>query len=253
MTEMQDKKILIGMPCASGYVSAYVVDGLFKLTRPCPASLLIMERQAVDAARNYILELAIRMQVDYVFFIDDDGVLPSDTLMLMVEDDKDVVAAPILTRNARENGEHALCAFERFDFPIGDNKVINKYRHIEKIDTKSQYLHQVDAIGGACMLIKKPVFEALYVKHNGRPFEFLHEVHETKENGVTLRNLSEDICFSERVKQAGFEIWLDTRIRPVHLGKPRFIRFELEGENLPPMNEPIKGGITLSETLKNTK
>jgi hypothetical protein len=250
MDNIGNKKILIGVPCGSGMLSAYVVDGLFKLIRPCPTSLLIIERQSADAARNYILEMAVRMQVDYIFFTDDDGVLPADTLVKMIEDNKDIVAAPMMTRSPRENGNHALCCFEKFDFYIGDGRTIKKYRSIKGFDTSKEYLHKVDAVGGACMLIKKEAFEPLFIKHNGRPFEFINEVHTTKEHGVTLRNISEDMCFSERANEEGFEVYVDTRIRPVHLGKPKFIRFEQEGEDLPKLNEPLKGCITLSENLK---
>jgi hypothetical protein len=197
------------------------------------------------------MEIAIRMQVDYLMFADDDGVLPVDTLVKLVEDDKDIVGAPMMTRNVRDNGLHALCVFEKFDFYIGDGKTINKYRSIQGFDNSKGYLHRVDAIGGACMLLKKEVVEALWTKHNGRPFEFIHEVHETKEHGVTLRNISEDMCFCERAKEEGFEIWVDTRVRPVHLGKPEFVRFEQEGEKLPSLKEPMKGAVTLSENLKS--
>ena len=239
------------MPCGSGLVSAYVVDGLYKIAKPILTSLLIIERQSSDAARNYIMEVAIRMQVDYLMFIDDDGVLPADTLEKMLEDDKDIVAAPIMTRNERDNGKHALCVFEKYDFYIGDGKTVKKYRPIEKFDTsKGDYLFSVDAVGGACMLLKRAAFEALFSKHNGRPFEFIYEVHQTKEHGVTLRNISEDLTFSERAREEGFDIWVDTRIRPVHLGKPKFARFEMEGEKLPAFGSEIKGGTTLSENLK---
>jgi glycosyltransferase involved in cell wall biosynthesis len=251
MTDLENKKVLVGIPCGSGMFPAYVVDGLFKLDKPCPTSLLIIERQAVDAARNYIIEMAIKLGVDYIFFADDDGVLPPDTLRKLIEDDKDIVGAPMMTRTARENGKHALCVFEKFDFYIGDGKTINKYRSIEKFDPAKGHLQQVDAIGGACFLIKKAAFEALFVKHDGHPFEFTHETHITKEHGATLRNISEDMTFCERAREEGFAIWVDTRIRPVHLGKPKFVRFEQEGENLPSMNEPLRGCVTLSENLKS--
>lgn len=247
----QGKRCLIGMRCSSGMISAYVVDGLFKITRPIPTSLLIIERMSADMAANYLVEVAIKMQVDYLWFLDDDGVVASDTLIKLIEDDKDIVGAPMMTRNVRDNGKHGLCVFEKFDFYIGDGKTINKYRAVEKLDTSKGYLQQVDGIGLACVLIKKEAFEPLYIKHNGRPFEFIHEVHQTKEHGVTLRNISEDMCFFERAKQEGFEVWVDTRIRPVHLGKPEFIQFSQEGENLPVPENPIKGTILLSENLKS--
>jgi len=250
MENLQQKKVLIGIPCASGYLSAYTVDGLYKMTRPCPTSLLIVERQAVDAARNYLVEMAVRLQVDYLFFADDDGVLPPDTLVKLLEDDKDIVGAPMLTRNVRENGQHSLCVFDKYDFYIGDGRTVNKYRSKKELDVSKGHLISVDAIGGACMLIKRQCFEALFAKHNGTPFEFIHETHITKEHGVTLRNVSEDMCFSERAKAEGFEIFVDARIRPVHLGKPKFVRFEQEGEELPALNEPLRGAITLSENLK---
>ena len=249
MENLKDKKILIGIPCGSGLISAYAVDGLFKLTRPCPTSLLIIERQSVDAARNYIIEMAIRLEVDYLFFADDDGVLPPDTLVKLLEDDKDIVSAPMMTRNVRDNGKHALCVFEKFDFYVGDGKTVNKYRPMQGFDNEKGHLFSVDAIGASCMLIKKECFIALFQKHNGRPFEFIHEVHETKEHGVTLRNISEDMCFSERAKQEGFDIWVDTRIRPVHLGKPELVRFEQESEEWKPINNPIKSSSCLSENM----
>ncbi|MFA5154461.1 MAG: hypothetical protein WC554_18100 [Clostridia bacterium] len=250
MQNLKDKRVLIGIPCGSGQMPAYTVDGLFKMTRPCPTSLLIIERQSVDAARNYLVEMAIRLQVDYLLFADDDGVLPQDTLEKLIEDDKDIVGAPMMTRNVRDNGQHALCCFEKFDFYIGDGKTINKYRSIQSFDGSKGYLHSIDAIGAACLLVKREALETLFEKHNGRPFEFTHEIHQTKEHGVTVRNISEDMTFSERAKQEGFGIWVDTRIRPVHLGKPKFVRFEQEGEDLPSLKEPLKGAITLSENLK---
>jgi hypothetical protein len=164
---------------------------------------------------------------------------------------KDIVGAPMMTRSVRKDGKHALCAFEKYNFYIGDGKTVNKYRSIQSFDPSKGHLQPVDAIGGACMLIKKEVFTALYQKFDGKPFQFINETHETKEHGVTLRNISEDMCFSERAKQEGFEIWVDTRIRPVHLGKPEFIRFEQEWEHLPPVSEPLKGCVILSESLKN--
>jgi len=221
MQDISNKKILIGMPCGSGMMSAYTVDGLFKLTRPCPTSLLIIERQAIDAARNYILEIAIRLQVDYVLFADDDGVLPPDTLVKLVEDDKDIVGAPMMTRNVRDNGEHALCVFEKFDFYIGDGKTVNKYRSMTGFDPAKGYLQLVDAIGASCFLIKREAFEALWKKHNGRPFEFVHETHITKEHGVTLRNISEDLCFAKEQKKKDLRFGLIPELGRCILGKPK--------------------------------
>lgn len=244
-----ESKVLIGLPSGSGFIPGYVVDGLYKMKRPCQTSLLIIERQQIDLAINYLIEMAIRLEVDYFFLINDDGILPSNTLELLLSDDKDIVGAPMMTRTERENGKHSLCCFEKFDFYIGDGKTVKKYRSItnwQKDDP--EYLKPVDATGGSCLLIKRNCFEALFTKHNGRPYEDIHEVHETMEHGVTVRNLSQDVVFCERAKEEGFQIYIDTRIRPIHLGKQKMIRFQMEGEVLPDLKEPTKC-ITLSENL----
>ncbi len=250
--EIAQKKVLIGMPCGSGSIPAYVVDSLYKMRRPpgVLTSLLIIERQQVDIARNFIIQKAIEANVDYLMFIDDDGILPADTLEKMMEDDKDIVGAPMCKRNEDEQGNHALCVFEGFDVPIGDGKTIKNYRNIKSFDASKGYLHSVDAIGGACMLIKREVLDSLYKAHNGRPFEWKYEQHVTKEVGLSVRNLAEDICFSERAKLQGFEIFIDLRLRPVHLGRPKFIRFEQEGENLPPVRVGFKNAQVVSESLE---
>jgi glycosyltransferase involved in cell wall biosynthesis len=246
------KLCLVGIPCSSGYLSAYVVDGLLKMNKPIPTSYIIIERQSVDAARNHMLKMAIEMNVDYVLFLDDDGVVPEDTLKNFLEDDKDIVCAPIPTRNVKDNGKHNNCCFEKYDFHIGDGRTVKKYRSIESFDMSKGYLHKIDACGGACLLIKKEVFTTLFQRYNAKPFEFIHEEYTTKEHGLTIRNISEDMTFTERAVQEGFELWVDLRVRPVHLGKPELIRFEMEGEKLPKLNDNklLPGMTALSETLK---
>ena len=248
-----EKKVLIGIPSGSGLIPAYVVDGLYKMVRPIPTSLLIIERQGVEAARNYIIEMAIRMQVDYLLFLDDDGVVPVYTLACLLESDKDIVGAPMMTRNHKEDGKHGLCCFEKFPFKVSEDSFVWKYQALKGFNTKKTHLHKVDAIGGACMLVKRAVFEEMFKKYNGRPFETYHELYDLGNNEIGTRNLSEDIVFSERAYDCGFEIWVDTRVRPVHLGKPKFVRFEQKGEKFLPMTNNVKSATLLSESLKQIK
>jgi hypothetical protein len=210
---------------------------------------MIQERQQANVALNYIIEVAIQSEVDYLFIINDDGILPADTLEKLLEDDKDIVGAPMLTRNKKDNGEHGLCCFKKDEFYIGDGQTINKYTALKGFDNSKGYLHQVDATGAACILVKKECFTALFQKHNGRPFEDFNGVFTTKEHGTTTSHRSEDTNFCDRATTEGFEIWIDTRIRPIHLGKPEFIRFEQEGENLPPIRFPRFSPALLSESL----
>jgi hypothetical protein len=42
----------------------------------------------------------------------------------------------------------------------------------------------------------------------------------------TERTMSEDVLFCERAIDAGFEVWLDSRIRPLHITGNQFIQWQ---------------------------
>ncbi|MDP6460053.1 MAG: hypothetical protein QF829_04605, partial [Candidatus Hydrothermarchaeota archaeon] len=64
-------------------------------------------------------------------------------------------------------------------------------------------LFRVDAVGMGCCLIKAEVFRSI-----AQPW-FVYDVK---------RNRGEDIYFCEKVKEAGYDIWVDPEVLPVHLG-----------------------------------
>jgi GT2 family glycosyltransferase len=46
---------------------------------------------------------AIQKGATHLLFLDDDNPVPPDTLIKLLEDDKDIVIAPILSRNPNKN------------------------------------------------------------------------------------------------------------------------------------------------------
>jgi hypothetical protein len=151
---------------------------------------------------------------DYIFFVDDDNPPPVNALMKMLEDDKDIVTAPILQR-----GEpYDICLFNKNIKEI-DGYEITLYDNLKKLQPRNGDLQQVDATGLGCCLIKRRVVEVLMNKYDGRPFDFVIEQYGDRE-----RRLGEDVAFSERAINEGFEIWADVSIRPVHLGANRIIQ-----------------------------
>ncbi len=215
-------KVLIGVITYSGLIPAMTTMSLFHLRRPCPVGLLMATRYRTDHARNLVVKEVIDGDWNYLLFVDDDNPIPSDTLEKLLEDDKDIVAVPILSRRADNKG-HWLCAFYgqafndvRFYFPI------EKFRD-------EGYLHRVDAVGMGCTLIKRKVLEELFKKYKDYIFEFtvmnLDKPIELEDRIIGARRMSEDLEFSERATDAGFEIWIDDRIRPIHLGEPTHIQW----------------------------
>lgn len=215
--------ILIGMPNGSGQVPAPMVSSLLQLHKPCPCAFLIVERQMIDMARNGIVLETLRGGFTHLLFVDDDNPIPSDTLEKMLEDDKDIVITPILTRNPNQEGKHTLCAFYKEE--IDGQKV---YNIIEKFKEEGD-LHKIDAGGTGCMLIKREVLERLFSIYNNYIFERTRDIFnkpiifEGKE--YKERTMSEDVLFCERAADNGFEIWLDSRIKPLHITGNRFVQY----------------------------
>lgn len=208
--EISQKKVLLGVPCGSGLMPSLMVQSLLQLHKPCPCAFLVVDRQRTDKVRNYFARECVNQKFDYLLMIDDDNPIPPQTLELMIEDDKDIIIAPILTRNPGINGEHDLCAYYSREVKIKKNS-LTMYDFIKKFRDEGP-LHKIDAGGTGCMLIKRNVLETLLKK-----YEFPFEFGDTVVDGQR-RTLSEDVEFCEKANKEGFEIWLDERIIPIHLG-----------------------------------
>ena len=215
--------ILIGMPCGSGQVPAPMVSSLLQLHKPCPCAFIIVERQMIELARNGIIMEGLRNGVSHILLVDDDNPIPPDTLEKMIDDDKDIVIAPILSRNPNKEGKHDLCAF--YSEEVGDTRI---YRNIEQFKDDG-YLHKIDGGGTGCMLIKIEVLQKLNSIYKERIFERTRDVFDkpiiVDGNKYTERTMSEDVQFCERAIDEGFEVWLDSRIRPLHITGNNFIQY----------------------------
>lgn len=223
-----DTKILIGMPSYSGYIPSIMVQSLLQLHKPVACGFMIVERQRIDKARNAIAMEALKNGFDYLFFVDDDNPIPPDTLEKLLMDDKDVVIAPILGRNPNKEGAYPLCAFYKREI-TADGKKLNLYENVTELKGKGP-LHRIDAAGTGCMLIKRRVLEKMFKKYGEYMFEFgdikfkKPVVVDGKE--YKRRTMSEDCEFSERVINEGFKVWLDDRIRPLHMTVSNLIQYK---------------------------
>ncbi len=221
------KTVLIGMPTIGETVPLVTVQSLLQLHKPLPCAFFPVPRQRVDKARNAIAIEALRVGADYLFFVDDDNPVPPDTLELFLKDDKDIVLAPIPSRNPDATGRHPLCAFYAREVEV-DGKPLRLYEEIKSFRDEGP-LHRIDAGGCACMLIKTKVLAAMFAKYNQYMFEFGDIRFEQK---ITVdgqeydrRTMGEDVEFCERAVDLGFEVWLDDRVRPFHMTTTNMIQW----------------------------
>lgn len=214
------------MPSGSGVVPLAMLQSLLQLHKPFPCGFMSVERQRIDKARNYLAMGALNGKFDYLLMVDDDNPIPPDTLEKFIDDDKDVVIAPIPSRNPNKNGIHDLCAFYA-EKVIIDKKPLRLYFPITEFRDKGP-LHKIDGGGTGCMLIKRKVLETMFEKYQDNMFEFgdiRFKKTFIKDREYDRRTMSEDAEFCERTIDLGFEVWLDERIRPFHLAGERAIQY----------------------------
>lgn len=166
-------------------------------------------RMSIDNMRNFCGEQAIEQKCDYLLFIDDDVLVPVETLARLVSHNKDVVAG---VTHIRGYPFHPMA----FDFSkaqktrYGHHFVDNYFDRARR--AKNGGLIRVDAVGFSCCLIKTSLLKR-YRKHfekQGQPkFPFF----------LTLPNMTEDVFFCQQVHQTfpKVKIWLDTKVQTEHI------------------------------------
>lgn len=171
----------------------------------------------IDQARCYLAERALRIaEVDVVFFIDHDMIFDIDDIERMADE--------ALTRNAVVSGMYLTrrvmgVAVVKLD-PL-PNKILC---------FKAGSLYPCSCLPGGFTAIPRKVLETMPVKRamlgdakTTVRLWFYNEVlwfeNGGEENGVWM---GEDVAFSKRVRDAGFEMFVDTRPRVFHKGSHKF-------------------------------
>jgi hypothetical protein len=192
-------KLFIGIPGFAGIqpeAQQSVLRMLYRLGRDTDYDVVfsVITKSEQFRARNALVNAGLQASADYILMLDDDMIVPPDLAQRLIAHDKDVTGCLYYQRGG---------AF---------HPVIMKAREFEDGTFKSSFisetdpiitnpgLHQVDIIGGGCMLFKARVFDKLLEPY----FWWEH-------------NAGTDIHICRRLSDAGFEIWVDTSIELGHL------------------------------------
>lgn len=151
-------------------------------------------------ARNVIAQMAIDRKTDYVLMVDSDVIVPKDVLINLLEDPVDVCFGYCPRRS-----DHSVSSMFPLFRPDGKPNVgfadgisMNELRASEKKRI------QVRGGGTGCVLIKTDLFRRIK-----KPwFNWVNDP-----DGATV---SEDLFFCDRVKKAGFPMYVDTRVACGH-------------------------------------
>jgi hypothetical protein len=158
-----------------------------------------IECHVVSLARHKLADAAIKLNPDYLFWVDDDVIPPTDCLVRMLAHNLPFVSGLYFSRQAPYQPQMYHRVPEQ-----GGYAPIVEYPH---------GLVQADVVGAGCSLVAGDVYKrlaALPVRYAGDvPLSPWYEF-------FTMQG--EDFYFCERLRDIGVPVMVDTTIQCVHLG-----------------------------------
>lgn len=191
-------KIAIGVPHRpQGYAKFW--QQLYALEVPAGVTIyrIACEGTYIVSQRNNIIAQAKAVGADALLFVDDDHILPKDVLVRLLKRDVPIVSAHYYTRRP----PHYSTAFLRID-QRGWRSISTG--SAQELITITDGMVAVDGVGMGCMLIRRPVWEAM-----GEPW--------CKAGQFDPRDVAEDLSFCANAQAAGFQIWVDLDIPLPHI------------------------------------
>lgn len=176
---MKDKKVLIAV-ATPGHIKTECIRSLFNLFNapPCMVEFYITSGVYVDSQRNMAAERALEGGFDYVLFIDNDMIFPSNLLERLINSNKDVVST-----------NYVIKVEPAIPMAMYDNR--ERVKHI------GEGLEKVYAAPTGTMLIKADVLNKL----GKNPFSRFQDE-------ITKDQFGEDVAFCERCKRNNIDVFI---------------------------------------------
>jgi glycosyltransferase involved in cell wall biosynthesis len=166
-----------------------------------------VEGLPIDVARNTLTQEALKdASITHIMWIDDDMVFPPDSLFRLLAHDKDIVGGLCFDRRHPYKPVIAREYDKSFGFDPGTLGWLFDYPPDELIE--------VDATGGAFLLIKREVFEDIRDGEVWPEGKYSNWWTPLPELGS-----SEDLSFMVRARKAGYKIHVDTGLKIGHVAE----------------------------------
>lgn len=184
MKAFEGIKVLAGAPCGKTPVCDGFYDCFYGLQLPNESIRIRAKSGSVPQNLNALVDEAIKHNCTHLFIVEDDSMFAPDTVLRLLNHDKDVVTGLCLQRNP---------PFRPYIYEGFDDETGMIWRGLRPDD---KGLIRVCATGMGGILIKMDVFKRL-----NRPYFYTTYLGE-KEWG-------QDILFAEDLYKAGVEIFCD--------------------------------------------
>ena len=174
-----------------------------------------VDSRQVDEARNELTKIALSIpEVTHLFWVDDDMVYPPHALKRLLAHDKPLVGG--LCHDRRHPYKPVIARY--FDRSWGCDE--GAYGWL--FDYPDDELIEVDATGGAFLLVKREVFEKVKEEFGERlgPDDTLDPSWADWWTPIPVKHgHAEDLAFCWRAQQAGYAIHVDTGLDIGHVGE----------------------------------
>lgn len=191
---MEVGKGIIGIPTTDIARHSVFYEMLMSLRRPDTTLIQQVRGASVAENRNTVIALAKRRNYDWVFFLDDDMIVPADTLeRLLSRPAVPVLSALYIARIA----PFPPLAFKRAE---ANGAVFKEFLCVEDIGVKP-----VAAVGAGAMLVRREVWERL-----DAPWFTLGQ--------LDAEAWGDDLHFCKKVRDAGMEVMVDYDTVCGHMG-----------------------------------
>lgn len=207
------KKVLIGITTAET-VAHETMQSIYGLHIPegVETSLSIVHAYNVADGRNNLVDIMLNGGYDYIFFVDNDVILPKTALVDLYNMDWYFTTGTYARKEPR-----TLSDKDQFTTLYNHderNKDVYCPTFMYLSSLPPNKLTQVDCCGFGCTLIRKDLFEKIEKPY----FFFAHE--ETPKPGVRAEYcIGEDMYFCRKVVKSGLQIWAHGNVLCGHLGK----------------------------------
>lgn len=187
-------KIMIAIPCMD-QVATQFCTSLAMLRKVGDCIIASKQGSLIYAARDDLAKMAIKMDADYILWLDSDMVFDPDILEKLLQDTEkgDIISGLYFRRAA----PFSPVLFDKLE--LVDDKPV----HTE-ISEIPEDVFEVGGIGFGCVLMPTDVLLGVALKF-GEMF-------------MPFKGMGEDIAFSWRARQCGFKIVCDPKIKLGHVG-----------------------------------
>lgn len=193
-------KILIAVPCMDS-VAAQFSQALAMLEKEGKCLVSFVIGSLIYNSRNDLARQALKLECDYILWLDSDMVFPPETLKYLLKEMKETGADFISGLYFRRCAPFSPVAFDTLE--IKDGKATWTDYHGELSG-----LHEVGGVGFGCVLQKTDMLLEMAAKYG----DFFGP----------LANVSEDLAFCWRARQLGYKIMLDCNLKLGHVGHTVF-------------------------------